>query len=103
VAKRIKTFDRLQMRQYEVDTVNIEAVKRAYIDGSLEIRPGCWTYWVSGKQKSGYVKSPIAMAVYHMKSFYSGLKRIMDIVCGWSGFGHVRSCPHYCNPVDEIS
>jgi hypothetical protein len=41
MAKQIKTLDRyLQMPKDEVDTVNIEAVKKAYIDGWLEIRPG---------------------------------------------------------------
>jgi hypothetical protein len=44
-----------------VDKVNIEAVRKAYLDGSLEIRPGYWTYWVGGQQKSGYVNSPMAI------------------------------------------
>jgi hypothetical protein len=49
------------MPEYEVDTANIEAVKKAYIDGSLEIRPGYWTFWVGGRQKSGYVNDPLAI------------------------------------------
>jgi hypothetical protein len=44
-----------------VDIVNIEAVRKAYLDGLLEIRPGYWTYWVGGRQKSGYVNSPMAI------------------------------------------
>ena len=49
------------MPEFKVDTVNIEAVKKAYIDGSLEIRPGYWSYWVGGKQKSGYINNPAAI------------------------------------------
>jgi len=49
------------MPEYKVDAVNIEAVKAAYIDGSLEIRPGHWTFWVGGRQKSSYVNSPTAI------------------------------------------
>jgi len=49
------------MPEYTVDTINIEAVKKAYIDGSLEIRPGYRTYWVGGQRKSGYVNTAAAI------------------------------------------
>jgi hypothetical protein len=49
------------MPEYKVDAVNIEAVKAAYINGSLEIRPGYWTFWAGGRQKSSYVNNPIAI------------------------------------------
>ena len=49
------------MPEFEVDTINIKAVKAAYLDGSLEIRPGYRTYWVGGKQKSDYVNKPISI------------------------------------------
>ena len=62
VAKRVETLESyLQMPEYEVDAINIEAVKAAYIDGSLEIRLGHWTYWVGGRQKSSYVNDPKAI------------------------------------------
>lgn len=46
------------MPEYKVDAINIEAVKKAYINGSLEIRPGYWTYWAAGRQKSNYLNDP---------------------------------------------
>ncbi len=49
------------MPEFTVDTDSIEAVKKAYIDGSLEIRPGYWTYWVGGRQKCGYVNAAESM------------------------------------------
>ena len=49
------------MPEFAVDTVNIEAVKAAYLDGSLEIRPGYWTYWVGGRQKSDYVNESMSI------------------------------------------
>ena len=49
------------MPEYKVDIVNIEAVRKAYIDGSLEIRPGYWTYWVGGRQKSDYINNTMAI------------------------------------------
>jgi hypothetical protein len=49
------------MPDLTVDAVNIEAVKAAYLDGSLELRPGCWTYWVGGRRKSGYVDNLAAI------------------------------------------
>jgi hypothetical protein len=49
------------MPEFKVDVINIEAVKAAYIDGSLEIRPGYWTFWVGGRQKSDYVNQPTAI------------------------------------------
>jgi hypothetical protein len=49
------------MPECQVDAINIEAVKSAYLNGSLEIREGQWTYWVSGRQKSGYVNTPTAI------------------------------------------
>lgn len=55
----------LEMPEYKVDIINIEAVKAAYIDGSLEIRPGYWTFWVGGRQKSDYVNQPMAIGIPH--------------------------------------
>jgi hypothetical protein len=49
------------MPEYQVDVINIEAVKNAYINGSLEIRPGYWTYWAGGRQKCSYVNGPAAI------------------------------------------
>ena len=45
------------MPEYEVDTINITAVRAAYIDGSLEIRLGYLTFWAGGRQKSTYIKN----------------------------------------------
>jgi hypothetical protein len=49
------------MPDFKIDTDNIEAVKAAYIDGSLEIRPGYWTFWVAGRQKCSYINNPTAI------------------------------------------
>ena len=51
----------LQRPENEVDIVNIEAVIKAYIDRSLEIREGHWAFWVGGRRKSDYVNSPNAI------------------------------------------
>ncbi|KAH8801534.1 hypothetical protein F5884DRAFT_807017 [Xylogone sp. PMI_703] len=60
VASRIRMLDSyLEIPEYENCASSIEAVKKAYKDGSLEIRGGFWTIWVGGKQKTGYIKSPI--------------------------------------------
>jgi hypothetical protein len=83
VAKRLATLDSyLQIPEYQVDIVNIEAVKKVYIDGSLEIRRGYWTYWAAGWQKSGYLNHPKAIGRYRMKFYSNGLKKEMHTVCG---------------------
>ena len=58
VAQRIGELNGyLEIPDFEVDAVNIEAVKAAYLDGSLEIRPGYWTYWAGGHQKTDYINN----------------------------------------------
>jgi len=66
-----------------VDVVNIEAVRKAYIDGSLEIRPGYWTYWVGGGRNVITSTVPKQLVLPRMKFFCGGSKRRMDIACGW--------------------
>jgi hypothetical protein len=66
VAKRVMTLESyLEMPEFKVDIINIEAVKAAYIDGSLEVRPGYWTFWVGGRKKSNYVNQPMAIGTPH--------------------------------------
>jgi hypothetical protein len=57
------------MPEFAVDTVNIEAVKAAYLKGSLEVRPGYWTYWVGGRRKSDYMNEPSALGPVPHETF----------------------------------
>jgi len=62
VIRRIVWLDSILKRpESAADTVNIEAVRKAYIDESLEIRPGYFTYWAGGRQKTDYINDHFAI------------------------------------------
>jgi len=62
VIKRIVWLDSLRKKpECAADIVNIDAVRKAYIDGQLEIRPGHSTFWAGGRQKTDYITDPMTI------------------------------------------